>query len=158
MVLYDRPWILPWMKSISNELDITLHVIASQLSRYCDVISNGLWSHQQNEDRASETWGRCVKIIALLLFMDTLCHVRNKIMYVLSSHSVSSLIRVLFLCLFPSLLRNSGNKHKNNPLVSAETVRHSSTYIILYFCWSNGIIKNGWQDLKKPCSTLSVNP
>ena len=23
-------------------------------------------------------------------------------------------------------------KHKNNPLVSAETVRHSSTYIILY--------------------------
>ena len=38
----------------------------------------------------------------------------------------------LFLCLFPSLLRNSGNKHKNNPLVSAETVRHSSTYIILY--------------------------
>ena len=36
------------------------------------------------------------------------------------------------LCLFPSLLRNSGNKHKNNPLVSAETVRHLSTYIILY--------------------------
>ena len=34
--------------------------------------------------------------------------------------------------LFPSLLRNSGNKHQNNPLVSAETVRHSSTYIILY--------------------------
>ena len=23
-------------------------------------------------------------------------------------------------------------KHKNNPLVSAQTVRHSSTYIILY--------------------------
>ena len=53
-------------------------------------------------------------------------------MYVLSWRTVSALTRVLFLCLFPSLLRNSGNKHKNNPLVSAETVRHSSTYIILY--------------------------
>ena len=40
-------------------------------------------------------------------------------------------LRVLFLQLFPSLLRNSGNKHKNNPVVSAETVRHSKTYIIL---------------------------
>ena len=29
------------------------------------------------------------------------------------------------------LIRNSGNKHQNNPLVSAETVRHSSAYIIL---------------------------
>ena len=37
-----------------------------------------------------------------------------------------------FLCLFPSLLRNSVNKYRNNPLVGAETVRHSSTYIILY--------------------------
>ena len=25
-------------------------------------------------------------------------------------------------------------KHKNNPLVSAETIRHSGTYIILYVC------------------------
>ena len=38
---------------------------------------------------------------------------------------------VLFWYLFPTLLRNSGNKHQNNPLVSGETVRHSSTYIIL---------------------------
>ena len=37
--LHDRPWILPWIKSISNELDITIHVIASQLSCYCEVIS-----------------------------------------------------------------------------------------------------------------------
>ena len=27
-----------------------------------------------------------------------------------------------------------GNKHQNNPLVSAERVRHSSTCIILYLC------------------------
>ena len=61
-------------------------------------------------------------------FMDSLCRVRNKIMYVLSWRN-----RVLFWYSFPLLLRNSGNKHKNNTLVSAETVRHSSTYIILYF-------------------------
>ena len=29
--LHDRPWISPWIKSISNELDITIHVIALQL-------------------------------------------------------------------------------------------------------------------------------
>ena len=53
-------------------------------------------------------------------------------MYVLSWRPVSALTHVLFWCLFPSLLLNSGNKHQNNALVSAETVRHSSTYIILY--------------------------
>ena len=42
---------------------------------------------------------------------------------------------VLFWYWFPRLLRNSGNKHQNKPLVCAETVRYSSTYIILYiFC------------------------
>ena len=30
----------PWIKSISNDLDITIHVIASQLFGHCDVISN----------------------------------------------------------------------------------------------------------------------
>ena len=30
-----------------------------------------------------------------------------------------------------SLLRNSGNKQRNNPLMSAETIRHSSTYTII---------------------------
>ena len=64
--------------------------------------------------------------------MDPFCRVKKKIMYVLSWRTVSALTRVLFWCLFPSLLRNSGNKHQNNSLVGAETVRHSSTYIILY--------------------------
>ena len=49
-------------------------------------------------------------------------------MYVFSWRTVSSLTRVLFWYLFPLLQRNSGNKHQNNPLVSA----HSSTYNILY--------------------------
>ena len=40
--LHDRPWIPPWIKLISSELGMTIHVIASQLFRYCDVISNQL--------------------------------------------------------------------------------------------------------------------
>ena len=53
-------------------------------------------------------------------------------MYILSWQTVYALTLVLFWRLFPSLLRNLGNKHQNNPLVSAESVRHSNTCIILY--------------------------
>ena len=53
--LHEQPWISPWIKLISNKLDITIHVIASQLSGNCDVIGNRLWCHQQNENRVSET-------------------------------------------------------------------------------------------------------
>ena len=63
LFLHDRPWISPWIKSISNELDITCHVFASQLSGHCDVIANRLWRHQQNVKRTSETRGWCVKIL-----------------------------------------------------------------------------------------------
>ena len=35
--LHDRPWVSPWIKSISNEFDIAIHVIASKLSIDCDV-------------------------------------------------------------------------------------------------------------------------
>ena len=66
--------------------------------------------------------------------MDSLCRVRNNIMHLLSSRTISAPNRVLFYCLSPSLVSNSGNNHKNNSLGSAETVRHSSTYIILYVC------------------------
>ena len=53
-------------------------------------------------------------------------------MYVLSWRTVSALTRVLFWYLFPLLLRNSENKPQSYHLVSAETVRHESTYIIPY--------------------------
>ena len=64
---HDRPWISPWIKSISNELDITIQVIASQFSGHCDVISTRLWRHQQNVDWASEPRGRCVKIFVFIV-------------------------------------------------------------------------------------------
>ena len=57
------------MKSISNGLDITCHVFASQLSSHCDVIVDRWWCHQQNVMRASETRGLCVKILVLASFM-----------------------------------------------------------------------------------------
>ena len=54
--------------------------------------------------------------------MDSLCHGRNKMMYVLSWQTVSVLTQVLFWYLFPSLLHNSGYKHPNNPLMRTEIV------------------------------------
>ena len=59
----------------------------SQLSGHCEVISNRLRRHQQNVNRASETWDRCVKIVVLSPYTDSLCRVRNKIMNVLSWHT-----------------------------------------------------------------------
>ena len=53
-------------------------------------------------------------------------------MYELLLRTVYALTKLLFGGLFPELLRNSGNKYQDNNLVSALTVRHSSTYIILY--------------------------
>ena len=87
-------------------------MIVSQLSRYCDVISNRLLRHQQDEDRACKARERCVNIVVFSSFMDSLCRVRNIIMYVLLWQTISALTRVLFLCLFPSLLRNSGNNYQ----------------------------------------------
>ena len=38
--LHTQLWISLWIKSISNESDIIIHVIASKLSGHCDVISS----------------------------------------------------------------------------------------------------------------------
>ena len=54
---HDRSRISPWIKSMSNELDNTCPVFASQLSCNYDVIANRLWRHHQNVNRANETRG-----------------------------------------------------------------------------------------------------
>ena len=103
--LHDRPWISSWIKSISDELDITsvrFHVLTSQLSFNCDIIRDRLWRHLQNVIRATEEPCRCVRIVVFLVFYGSACPVRNKIMYILSWRTVSALIRVLFWWLFPS--------------------------------------------------------
>ena len=55
------------------------------------------------------------------------------IMYVLELRTVSALTRGLFWCL---------NKHQNNTRVSAETVRHESTYIISFLTRHNESIND----------------
>ena len=120
---------------------------ASQWSGHRDIISNRLWRHQQNENVGSEARGRCVKIVVFIVIYGFVMSYKKKIMYVLSCQTGSVLTRVLFWYLFPSLLR------QNNPLMSAETVRHESTYIVLYWytaltsivCYNHGLIWN-----KKP--------
>ena len=68
-------------------------------------------------------------------------------MYVLSWRTAFALTQVLFWGFFPSLLCNSGNKHQNNLLVSAETIRHSSTYIILYIPYDDKFNNDNRKDL-----------
>ena len=109
-ILLTRPIVnIAVKKSISNELDITIHVIVSQLSGHCGVINDRLWRHEQNANPASDARGRCVKIVVWIVILSSSCRVRNEIMYVFSWQTVSALSRVLFWCLFPSLLRNSEN-------------------------------------------------
>ena len=69
--------------------------------------------------------------------MDSLCRVRKIIMYVLEWRTVNAPTRGLFWCLFPELQSNERNKHKNNTRVSAQTVRHKSTYIITFLTRHN---------------------
>ena len=63
-------------------------------------------------------------------------------MYVVEWRIVSALTRGLFWCLFPELRSNEGNRYQNYPRVSAETVRHESTYIILFLTRHNESIND----------------
>ena len=65
-----------------NELDISIDVIVSQLSGHCDVMGNRRWRHQQNENLTIETRDDVQRSPFLSSFIDLLCHVRNKVMYV----------------------------------------------------------------------------
>ena len=58
-------------------------------------------------------------------------------MYVLEWRIVSSLTKELFWCLFPELRSNKGNKYQNYTRMSAETIRHKSTYVILFLTRHN---------------------
>ena len=129
--LHDRPWISPWIKSISNESGITCHVVEAQLLGNCGVINNQLWRHQQNINKGSGKRRRCMGIAVFILNDLCVCRLRNQITHLLLWRTVHVFTRMLILCLFPSLLRNSGNKRQNDPLVSAQTSWPSSTCIIL---------------------------
>ena len=79
-------------------------------------------------------------------------------MYLLEWRTVSALTRGSFLCLFPELRSNEGNKYKNNTRVSAETVRHESAYIISFLTRHSASINHNKTTIKhrSPCLTRSV--
>ena len=105
-----------WIKSISNQLYITFNAIASQLSGHCGVISNLLWRHQQNVNRASGTLRRFIVIYGFFISYKKW----KKRMYCRGELFMRSL-ECHFGVYFPRCCatRNSGNKHQNNPLMSA---------------------------------------
>ena len=105
------PWVSLWIKLISNELDITIQGIGSQVCSHCDVISNQLWYHPQNVIRVSETKGSMSEDHNLLSsFIDSLCHVWNKIMYVLSWRTVYAVTWVLFFVFISFIAEQLGEK------------------------------------------------
>ena len=63
-------------------------MIASQLSGYCDVICNRLWRRQQNENRASATWGRCVKLVVFIVIYGLVmsCKKKNNVCTLVTNH------------------------------------------------------------------------
>ena len=66
---------------------------------------------------------------------------------------------MLFWCLFPELHSNEGNKHQNNTRVSALTVRHKSTHIILFLTRHNESINDAKKEdlhTSSPCLTRSL--
>ena len=74
----DRPWILPWIKSISNELPAIIHVIASQLSGHChqqSIVTSSAECKPSESDTGVDVW----RSSFLSSFIDSLCHARNKI-------------------------------------------------------------------------------
>ena len=65
----------------------------------------------------------------------------------------------VFLCLFPELRSNEGNKPKNNIWANAEAVRHEITYIILFLTRQSESINDDKNDdfyTSSPCLTRAV--
>ena len=98
---------LPRLKiAFSYELDINFHVLASQLlhhvmhlGRHQQSIVTSSQSYQHNANRGSEACSRCVRIVFLLSYMGSLCHVRNKIICIvmakcLCAHSSGLLVSI----------------------------------------------------------------
>ena len=138
--LHDRPWISPWIKSISNELSFTWMrhnclVIVTSSTSDCDIISRRY---------GFEVW----RSSFLSSFLSSLCHVRNKIMYVLSWRTISALTRVLFWCLFPSLrslvfislVAREINTKTTLSWALKQFVTRVHTLFSIYFPWSSNVI------------------
>ena len=96
-----------------------------------------MWRHQQTEKRACETRRRCVKNVVFILLMDSLCRVRNIIMYVLSRRTVSVLTRVLFGVYFP---RYFATREINNKITLSWALKQSVPQVHTLFSMYSFVI------------------
>ena len=71
---------------------------------------------------------------------------KYRVLYVLEWRTAYALARGLFWCLFPELRSSEGNKHQNNTRVSASTIRHESTYIVLFLARHDESINDNKND------------
>ena len=123
---------------ISKELSMTFLMLGSKSSGHCDVISNRLWRHQQNVNWASETRGRCMQIAVSSSFMDSLCHVENIVLYVLSRWTVYAVTRA-----------QSMEKHRLVVNTFIPTHRLTIHWTNNHNCWCGGARKKRkWQTCK----------
>ena len=120
------------IRAISNELNLTFHGLALQLSGHCDFISNIMWRHQKNE------WdmGRVCEEHCFYRLVWTSFRVRNNIIYIYIRALVTNCLCAhlsLFWCLFPSALLNSGTNTKITlSWAHKQFTTHLSTYNIFY--------------------------
>ena len=75
------------------------------------ALHHQLWHHYQHVKRPYEAPRRCAKIVFFIVIYGIIRSFENIIMYVPPWRTVCALSWGLFLCKFPSLFRNSGNKH-----------------------------------------------
>ena len=109
-----------------------------------------MWRHPQSIVKSSadrkpseqDTWTLCKDGYFNVIYGFVMsCKNKNNVcILVTNCLCAHSSVILLFI---PSLPRNSGNILQNNPLVSAETVCHSSTYIILYWFYYATILTFG---------------
>ena len=106
-------------------------MLASQFSSHCDVISNQLWRHQ-NENRANDTRGRSVKIVNLIVIHG---FVNNKCM-----HSRDELFMRSLECYFGVYFpRHCATPEINTKITHQFATRANTLYIYIYiYIWLGG--------------------
>ena len=128
------------------------------------------WSRKLHCSFRSPSWGTEHFSNSLSEFNqyldDKICHIEQGLSTWDTGNNVCTRVTNCFsahervILVFISELRsNEGNKHRNNSQVSAEIVRHESTYIILFLTRHNDSINGERNDdlyTSSPCLTRSV--
>ena len=103
--LYIKYFFITMNKSDIQPVEYISSFTRITMAESHNALCNRLWRHHKNENRASETPVRYVKMWRSS-FMDSLYRVKYQRRYVLSQWTVYALTLVLFYCLFLVLSRN----------------------------------------------------